>query len=74
MSSVDNQEGEFTEVHRKRKKRKTWEQRFLQVMIMTITILELFTILISKCRQFTPEPRSQATNRETWIRAIIQVI
>ena len=38
---------------------------------VTITILELFTIMISEWRLYTPEPRSQTTNRETWIRTII---
>ena len=27
--------------------------------------------MLSKCRRYTPEPRFQTTNRETWIRAIV---
>ena len=41
---------------------------------MVFIILELFTVIVLKCRHYTPEPRLQATNRETWIRVIIKFI
>ena len=35
-----------------------------------LMILELFPIMLTKCRHYTPEPRFQTANRETRTRAI----
>ena len=39
--------------------------------LIAFIMLELFTIMSWICRYYTPEPRFQTANQETWIRSII---
>ena len=58
-----------------------WQQKFCESsfancirkpnpIFRAFIIPELFTIMLSKCRHYTPEPRFQTRNGEIWIRAI----
>ena len=38
--------------------------------LIAVIMPKLFTVMFWKCRHYTPEPRFQTANQETWITAI----